>query len=114
MKLIYRGHQYTAKATPKTVCTLEFPCVYRGTPYQIKTEQPVRDDQQNRQTVQLKYRGVAYTRALIEASKQQMHTPKERVTAVSFYSSTRGPEDQSGGSGDSSGVGDGTKGQQRG
>lgn len=62
MELTYRGHRYQTPSLPIKECGTEFPCKYRGAAYQLKLRQTSVAGAP--QSVNLTYRGVAYTRTL--------------------------------------------------
>ena len=62
MQLTYRGQRYQKPNIPTTTSKIQFPCVYRGIPYQMKSNFSY---QEKRPTeVQLTYRGQKYRRLL--------------------------------------------------
>ncbi|MGB7248764.1 MAG: DUF4278 domain-containing protein [Phormidesmis sp.] len=62
MQLTYRGRRYQKRSAAMTTRTLEFPCVYRGTPYKVTYKPP--NQQRQTQQVTLTYRGNSYAHAL--------------------------------------------------
>ncbi|MGF1538504.1 MAG: DUF4278 domain-containing protein [Elainellaceae cyanobacterium] len=61
MELTYRGYQYQTALFRLEECGEAPPCTYRGRPYQLKHK---RVNHGGSGSVNLVYRGVAYTRKL--------------------------------------------------
>ncbi|MGD1897831.1 MAG: DUF4278 domain-containing protein [Phormidesmis sp.] len=58
MQLIYRGQYYKKPLVPATTSKIKFPCVYRGVPYQMKSNFSYKESAPKES--QLTYRGVPY------------------------------------------------------